>query len=1024
METSEMQLSEAIPRPRRGRWLLPVAALLLGALLLATWMGVMAKSNEPDVLSADPDWDFAISKVAVPSIFTVGTNNRYRIDVSYITTSTLAVKPIIEDILPTGVSNVGVSTDATKWDCSTSTPSIISCAFIGTLPNSPASLPSIYVTIRIPTDAPPSIDNIAKLISADLPGDSNDETPIITTPIESADIAISKTRSPSGLITINTDVDFTIVITNNGPSEAHNVVVKDNLSTDFNYTLVSTTTGSVNFSPVVSPTLMEWKIPSMNKGDVHKLILRADPQGRANGKLFTNTATVSSYTSDWKPENNSATVSFLVGGVEINKAANVTEAYTGQRFNFTLNVKNISNTALSITVNDYFTQTLDILQATRSINGGAPVGVSISRNFLNTVNLNVNQTATYVFWVRANKNIKDTEKIVTNRASASWVFSGTTLNRLSNIVEVLIKPSVDLQIGKTDGKDTAFAGTTITYTISLTNTGSLTATNVTITDTFSNNLTFVAVKKDGLSLSNVYSNTATTPNILVWKLLTPLVPGQKITWRISGKVASTAPVGSSVTNTVLARLPSTSSAPFIDQDLSNNVKSDTDQIILPPVVSLSLKKSVTPSEAKPGESLTFKIEVKNTGTSTVVNARVTDTFVSFLELGTLVATKGTISVNSTTRSITWSIGTLVPNEVATITIPTRILSSYTVTKAETHTNTALLNWDPNQSLTVTVKFRVLPSSTLPATGGGGEDIGLIPLLALLGGGLLGLLGLGLLAYGLWRRKRHPLRAGLFTRTGALMILGALILGFTGFSLRSSGQQTALSPPPIQASPTSFAVAEATLPPVPPTGGPPAMPTPTLPQFQPQPSATAFLDLWPSGPTPTPLTLPEYPIPTPPPAATPLAGVGEADSSAITRIQIPAINLDTVVKFVPYDGKTWLIGGLRMEVAWMGNTSWPGLGGNTGLAGHVDLADGSDGPFRDLDVLKPGDRVVLYTEKKVYTYQVREQAVVEPYDMYIIDPTEKPQLTLITCTDWDTAMRVYLKRLVVFADLIDVQPISP
>jgi len=36
-------------------------------------------------------------------------------------------------------------------------------------------------------------------------------------------------------------------------------------------------------------------------------------------------------------------------------------------------------------------------------------------------------------------------------------------------------------------------------------------------------------------------------------------------------------------------------------------------------------------------------------------------------------------------------------------------------------------------------------------------------------------------------------------------------------------------------------------------------------------------------------------------------------------------MDTVVKYVPYDGLTWLIAGLQQEIAWMGDTSWPGLG---------------------------------------------------------------------------------------------------
>ena len=148
--------------------------------------------------------------------------------------------------------------------------------------------------------------------------------------------------------------------------------------------------------------------------------------------------------------------------------------------------------------------------------------------------------------------------------------------------------------------------------------------------------------------------------------------------------------------------------------------------------------------------------------------------------------------------------------------------------------------------------------------------------------------------------------------------------------------------------------------------------------------------------------------------------GPPDASAVTRIVIPSINLDTVVKYVPFSGYTWLIGGLKQEVAWMGDTSWPGLGSNTGLAGHVDLVDGSAGPFWNLKELKAGDQVQVYTQQKVYTYRVREQRVVSDTDMSVIAASNSPMLTLITCTDWSTELRTYLQRLVVLAEFVQVR----
>ena len=107
---------------------------------------------------------------------------------------------------------------------------------------------------------------------------------------------------------------------------------------------------------------------------------------------------------------------------------------------------------------------------------------------------------------------------------------------------------------------------------------------------------------------------------------------------------------------------------------------------------------------------------------------------------------------------------------------------------------------------------------------------------------------------------------------------------------------------------------------------------------------------------------------------------------------------------------------------MGNTSWPGLGSNTGLAGHVTVAGIGDGPFRHLDELPLGEVVILYTEKNVYTYQVRESRITDDGDMSVTMPTNSPQISLITCTDWDDDSHTYLNRLIVIADLVRAEPI--
>jgi sortase A len=150
-----------------------------------------------------------------------------------------------------------------------------------------------------------------------------------------------------------------------------------------------------------------------------------------------------------------------------------------------------------------------------------------------------------------------------------------------------------------------------------------------------------------------------------------------------------------------------------------------------------------------------------------------------------------------------------------------------------------------------------------------------------------------------------------------------------------------------------------------------------------------------------------------------------DTSPVVRLVIPTLKLDAEVKYVPWDTtlETWLISGLHQEIAWLGGSSWPGLGSNTVLAGHVTIRDYGNGPFRFLDQLVNGDEIIVYTNAKMYTYRVRESTVVAEDDLWVTNPTENPQVTLITCTDWNREAQAYQKRLIIFADLVNSEPLS-
>jgi sortase A len=106
-----------------------------------------------------------------------------------------------------------------------------------------------------------------------------------------------------------------------------------------------------------------------------------------------------------------------------------------------------------------------------------------------------------------------------------------------------------------------------------------------------------------------------------------------------------------------------------------------------------------------------------------------------------------------------------------------------------------------------------------------------------------------------------------------------------------------------------------------------------------------------------------------------------------RIQIPAINVDAPV--VQGDGWEQLKKGVGQQVG----TPDPGKNGNIVLSGHNDVYGEV---FRYLDRLSPGDRIILFSNQRQYTYAVTGTQMVEPTAVEVMAQTLDPRVTLISC----------------------------
>ena len=130
--------------------------------------------------------------------------------------------------------------------------------------------------------------------------------------------------------------------------------------------------------------------------------------------------------------------------------------------------------------------------------------------------------------------------------------------------------------------------------------------------------------------------------------------------------------------------------------------------------------------------------------------------------------------------------------------------------------------------------------------------------------------------------------------------------------------------------------------------------------------------------------------------------------SLTRIKIPALNLDTVV----VEGIT--PSALRAGAGHYPQTPLPCEGGNVSIAGHRTTYGR---PFGNVEQLKPGDTIELTTPIGGCVYQVaRDPWVVAPTEMSVIDPTAERSLTLTTCHPKGSAAQRLIVRATWVKDL--------
>jgi sortase A len=136
-----------------------------------------------------------------------------------------------------------------------------------------------------------------------------------------------------------------------------------------------------------------------------------------------------------------------------------------------------------------------------------------------------------------------------------------------------------------------------------------------------------------------------------------------------------------------------------------------------------------------------------------------------------------------------------------------------------------------------------------------------------------------------------------------------------------------------------------------------------------------------------------------------------DGDAIGKVEIP--KLGNAYNVVQGTGEA----DLEEGPGHYPSTAFPGMGQTVAIAGHrtTYLA-----PFRFLNDLKPGDRIIVTMPYGRFTYAVQYLKIVQPTDIAVINDVGYERLVLSACNPLYSAAQ----RLIVFARLHSVQPLGP
>ncbi|PUZ26065.1 hypothetical protein DCC81_17645 [Chitinophaga parva] len=451
-------------------------------------------------------------------------------------------------------------------------------------------------------------------ISADQHDSGNsDNTAAITAPTvtQVADLGLTKTVDNT-TEQVNHTVVFTLTATNNGPSAATGVVVKDPLPDGFTY-ISSIPTGSYNAG--------QWTINNLLSGESKQMQIVATVAPDATS--YNNIASIKGNVQDNNKTNDTANAKVIpvpVAQLSITKVADNNTPDVGSTVTFTLTAKNSGpGKATNVKVTD-------ALPAGYTLVSSNTTTGTYSAGVWTIGNMSVNQAATLTVAAKVN-----TTGSYTNTATISSSEKDTVLSDNTASVTPVPVPIADLSITKAINTTAPNAGDIVHFTITAKNGGPVNVTDAVVNEVLQSGYTFIQA-------TPAAAYNATTGKWAIGSLAsgatTTLIIDAKV--NASGDYSNTASITSA---TIPDRVP------------GNNSASSTTPTVHP-ITDLQIKKTVDSASIWATHQLTFTLTATNNGPSDATGVTVTD----LLPAGYTFISKSLSNYNEATG--VWNIGNL------------------------------------------------------------------------------------------------------------------------------------------------------------------------------------------------------------------------------------------------------------------------------------------------------------------------------------------------------------------------------